>query len=231
MARILIVEDDEDIALVLTMLLQRNGHRVSSAPDGPTALRRAHEVRPQLIVLDIGLPGMNGWDVLSRIREVSDVPVLLVTAAGRDEDKVRGLRGGADDYLTKPFHNAELLARIDALLRRADGAEWEGSDVTHGGLVLSPTRGVVTMDGQDVRVTPLEFRLLAVFLRHVGQVLTPAQLLSAAWGDDSGTGQDRVKFAVLRLRRKLGWEEASHSPLQAVRGIGYRLDAGEDAHI
>lgn len=225
MARLLVVEDEPDIAMVLSMLLQRNGHRVCTAPDGPTALRQAHEVRPQLIVLDIGLPGMNGWDVLSRVREVSEVPVLLLTAAGRDEDKVRGLRSGADDYLTKPFHNAELLARIDALLRRADGAEWEGSDVSHGALVLSPTRGVVTVNGEDVKVTPLEFRLLAVFLRHVGQVLTPSQLLSAAWGDDSGIGQDRVKFAVLRLRRKLGWEDAATSPLQAVRGIGYRLDA------
>jgi DNA-binding response OmpR family regulator len=224
MARVLVVEDEPDIALVLTMLLERDGHRVTSAPDGHAALRSAHESHPQLIVLDIGLPGMDGWSVLSRIRDVSDVPVLLLTAAGRDEDKVRGLRGGADDYLTKPFHNAELLARIDALLRRADGAEWEGSDLGHGNLTLSPTRGVVTVDGEDVRVTPLEFRLLAVFLRHEGQVLTATQLLSAAWGDDTGTGQDRVKFAVLRLRRKLGWEDAARSPLQAVRGIGYRLD-------
>ncbi|MGB5950929.1 MAG: response regulator transcription factor [Ornithinimicrobium sp.] len=225
MARVLVVEDDRDISLVLTMLLQRHGHHVTCAPDGPTALRSAHEVRPQLVVLDIGLPGMDGWGVLSRIRDVSDVPVMLLTAAGRDEDKVRGLRGGADDYLTKPFHNAELLARIDGLLRRADGDEWEGSDLVHGSLTLSPTRGAVTVDGEDVRVTPLEFRLLAVFLRNQGQVLTPTQILSAAWGDDSGIGPERVKFAVLRLRRKLGWEDAAHSPLQAVRGIGYRLDA------
>ncbi|MGB7448560.1 MAG: response regulator transcription factor [Ornithinimicrobium sp.] len=225
MARVLVVEDDSDISLVLTMLLQRHGHQVTCAPDGPTALRSAHAARPQIVVLDIGLPGMDGWAVLSRIRDVSDVPVLLLTAAGSGEDKVRGLRGGADDYLTKPFHNAELLARIDGLLRRGEGAEWEGSDLVHGSLTLSPTRGVVTVDGVDARVTPLEFRLLAVFLRHQGQVLTPTQLLSAAWGDDTGTGQERVKFAILRLRRKLGWEDTARSPLQAVRGIGYRLDA------
>ncbi|MGB3762257.1 MAG: response regulator transcription factor [Ornithinimicrobium sp.] len=225
MARVLVVEDDPDISLVLTMLLKRHGHQVTSASDGPTALRSAHEMRPQLVVLDIGLPGMDGWGVLSRIRGVSDVPVMLLTAAGRDEDKVRGLRGGADDYLTKPFHNAELLARIDGLLRRSDGDEWEGSDLVHGSLTLSPTRGAVTVAGEDVRVTPLEFRLLAVFLRNEGQVLTPTQILSAAWGDDTGIGPERVKFAVLRLRRKLGWEGTADSPLQSVRGIGYRLDA------
>ncbi len=178
MARILVVEDNPDIALALATLLTRNGHEVTRAGDGVEALRVAYDLHPQLVVLDIGLPKLDGWGVLSRIRELSDIPVLLLTAAGRDEDKVRGLRGGADDYLTKPFHNAELVARIDGLLRRAGDATWTGSDLGHGQIVLSPTRHAVTVDGSDVSVTPLEFDLLSMFLRHEGQVLTPTQILS-----------------------------------------------------
>jgi DNA-binding response OmpR family regulator len=223
-ARILVVEDNPDIALALTTLLRRSGHEVTHAGDGVEALRVAYEVHPQLLVLDIGLPRLDGWGVLSRIRELSDVPVLLLTAAGRDEDKVRGLRGGADDYLTKPFHNGELVARIDGLLRRSGGAAWSGSDLGHGQVVLSPSRHAVTVDGKDVPVTPLEFGLLSMFLRHEGQVLTPTQLLATVWEDHSGFGQERVKFAVLRLRRKVGWEDPATSPLKAVRGVGYRLD-------
>jgi len=224
MARILVVEDDSDIALALATLLRRNGHDVTWASDGVQALRAAYDQHPQLVVLDIGLPGLDGWGVLSRIRELSDIPVLLLTAAGRDEDKVRGLRGGADDYLTKPFHNPELVARIEGLLRRTGGAAWSGSDLGHGRVVLSPTRHAVTVDGSDVSVTPLEFGLLSMFLRHEGQVLTATQILSAVWADHGGGGQERVKFAVLRLRRKLGWDDLSTSPLTSVRGIGYRLD-------
>lgn len=118
MARILIVEDEDDIALALQVLLTRNGHEVTHAPDGHGGLRAAQETRPALVVLDIGLPDLDGWSVLSRLREISEVPVLILTAAVRDEDKVRGLRGGADDYLTKPFLNNELLARVEALLTR-----------------------------------------------------------------------------------------------------------------
>ena len=224
MARLLVVEDDTDIALAIATLLQRHGHEVTRAGDGVEALRVAYDLHPQLVVLDIGLPRLDGWGVLSRIRELSDIPVLLLTAAGRDEDKVRGLRGGADDYLTKPFNNAELMARIDGLLRRSGDASWSGSDLGHGAVVLSPTRHAVTVDGADVSVTPLEFDLLGMFLRHEGQVLTPNQILSAVWGDSGGEGHERVKFAVLRLRRKVGWDDAATTPLKSVRGIGYRLD-------
>ncbi len=223
MARLMIVEDDQDIAMALTVLMRREGHEVSHASDGPTALRMAFAVRPQLVMLDVGLPGMDGWQVLERIRDLSDIPVLMLTASGRDEDKVRGLRGGADDYLTKPFASAELSARVEALLRRSGETAWAGSDLAHGPVVLSPSRHAVTVDGEDVATTPLEFRLLNAFLRHPGQVLTPEQLLTTVWEDSSGTGRDRVKFAVLRLRRKLGWD-TDPSPLRAVRGVGYRLE-------
>lgn len=119
MARILVVEDEDDIALALKILLTRNGHEVARAADGHSGLRAADEMRPDLVLLDIGLPDIDGWSVLSRLREVSEVPVLMLTAAVRDEDKARGLRAGADDYLTKPYYNAELAARVEALLTRA----------------------------------------------------------------------------------------------------------------
>ena len=225
MARILVVEDNPDIALALSVLLQRNGHEVTRAGDGVEALRVAYDLHPAAGRARHRPAQARRLGRAARIRELSDIPVLLLTAAGRDEDKVRGLRGGADDYLTKPFHNAELVARIDGLLRRAGDATWSGSDLGHGQIVLSPTRHAVTVDGADVSVTPLEFDLLSMFLRHEGQVLTPTQILSAVWDDHSGVGQERVKFAVLRLRRKVGWDDAATSPLKSVRGIGYRLDA------
>ena len=127
MARILVAEDNPDIALALAVLLRRNGHDVTRAADGEEALQVATELHPELVVLDIGLPRLDGWGVLARIRELSDIPVLLLTAAGRDEDKVRGLRDGADDYLTKPFHNDELVARVDGLLSRAGDGTWSGA--------------------------------------------------------------------------------------------------------
>lgn len=224
MARILVIEDEDDIALALKVLLHRQGHATTHASDGSSGLRAAHEVHPDLVLLDIGLPDLDGWSVLSRLRDISDVPVLMLTAAGRDEDKVRGLRGGADDYLTKPFNNAELLARVEGLLRRAHSAAWESSDLTHGDVVVSSVRHAVTVAGAAVPVTPLEFRLLTTLLRHQGQVLSVHQLLAAVWDDHSGVGTDRVKFAVLRLRRKVGWDDPATNPLVAVRGVGYRLD-------
>ena len=224
MVRILLVEDDPDIGLALTMLLRTRSHETRHARDGYAALREAYDFRPELLVLDIGLPGLDGWEVLSRVRDLSDVPVLLLTAAGREEDKVRGLRSGADDYLTKPSSNNELIARVDALLRRAGDSSWMEADAALPGLRLSASRRTVTVEDREVSVTPLEFRLLSVLLRHAGQVLTTAQLLDLVWEDTTGFGQERVKFAVMRLRRKLGWDDPATSPLKAVRGVGYLLD-------
>lgn len=224
MARVLLVEDDPDIGLALATLLKARGHETRHSPDGLAALREAYDFRPELVVLDIGLPGLDGWGVLARLRDLSDIPVLLLTAAGREEDKVRGLRSGADDYLTKPFSNAELTARVDALLRRAGDTSWTEADAVLPGLRLSAARRTVTVGDREVAVTPLEFRLLSVLLRHAGQVLTTAQLLDLVWEDTSGFGQERVKFAVLRLRRKLGWDDPAETPLRAVRGVGYLLD-------
>jgi len=222
LARLLVVEDDKDIALTLRLLLSRSGYTVEHAADGRTGLRLVHELRPDLLLLDIGLPSMDGWQVLERVRDISDVPILLLTAHGQDSEKVRGLRGGADDYLTKPFTNAELLARVEALLRRAGPGEWAPDLYDDGRVRLDPRSRTVQIGDLDVQLTPTEFRLLNLLVRHAGGVLSPNQLLTHAWDDPSGIGQNRVKFGILRLRRKLGWGDPATSPIEAVRGVGYR---------
>jgi DNA-binding response OmpR family regulator len=221
-ARILVIEDDEDIALGVRVVLTRSGFDVVDAGDGRGGLRAFHGTRPDLVVLDIGLPGLDGWTVLERIRDLSDVPVLILTAHGQESDKVRGLHGGADDYLTKPFGNRELAARVEALLRRQRTGEERAEIYDDGTVGVNFTSHEVTVDGAPVMLTPTEYRLLAVLLRHKGQVLTPGTLLELAWRDPMGIGQERVKYSVMRLRRKLGQRSGTDSPIEAVRGFGYR---------
>jgi len=221
--RVLVIEDDADIALGVRTVLGRNGFEVTTATEGREGLRAFHRKRPDIVVLDVGLPEMDGWTVLERIRELSEVPVLMLTAHNQESDKVRGLRAGADDYLTKPFGNAELIARLQALLRRATAGEHKSAPVYDDGSVrVDFAAHQVTVDGALVELTATEFRLLAALVRHRGQVLSPVKLLELAWSDPFGVGPDRVKYSVMRLRRKLGAPTGAHSPIEAVRGFGYR---------
>ena len=224
--RVLVIEDDQDISLGIRTILSRHGLDVAGAPDGKDGLRAFHTARPDpfdLVVLDIGLPSMDGWAVLERIRDLSDVPVLILTAHGNEGDKVRGLLGGADDYLTKPFGNRELAARVEALLRRPRAQQAPAEVYDDGQLRVSLDVREVTVGGTPVALTPTEFRLLAALTRHPGQTLTPDQLLKLAWNDPLGVGPDRVKFGVMRLRRKLGQDPGQPgASIEAVRGFGYR---------
>ncbi len=219
--QILLIEDDPDIALAVRTVLDRAGFGIAAATDGRAGLRAFHDRRPSLVVLDIGLPGLDGWQVLERIRDMSDVPVLMLTAHGHEVDKVRGLRSGADDYLTKPFGNQEFLARVQALLRRSGDRGPEAEVYDDGRLQVHFASREVMADATPVCLTPIEFRLLAALARHAGQVLSPEQLLEQAWNDPLKIGPERVKFSILRLRKKLGWR-AADSPIEAVRGFGYR---------
>jgi DNA-binding response OmpR family regulator len=224
--RVLVIEDDQDISLGIRTVLSKQGLDVASSADGRQGLRAFHSDRPDLVVLDIGLPSMDGWAVLERIRDLSDVPVLILTAHGNEGDKVRGLHGGADDYLTKPFGNRELAARVEALLRRPRAQQAPADVYDDGHLRVSLDLREVSVDGSAVALTPTEFRLLAALIRHPGQILNPDQLLKLAWNDPLGVGPDRVKFGVMRLRRKLG--QAPGEPgaaIEAVRGFGYRYVA------
>lgn len=222
MSKLLVVEDDRDTAHVLELLFTRAGHEVIQATDGRSALRRAYEGRPDLVVLDVSLPELDGWEVLERLRDLTDVPVLMLTAHDRPEERVRGLRAGADDYLTKPFVNAELMARVEVLLRRTPRREWATEPYDDGVLRLDPVRHRVTVNGTEVRLTPTEFRLLRALVRRAGAVLSTTELLAEAWDDPSGIAPNRVKFAVMRLRRKLGWGDPRTSPLESLRSVGYR---------
>ena len=174
------------------------------------------------MVLDVGMPGLDGWKALERIREVADVPVLILTARGDELDRVRGLRAGADDYVSKPFGRQELLARVEALLRRTTGR----ADV-HGAyaddlLEIDFAQRRVTADGRHVPLTPLEFRLLAAFVQHRDQLLTHDQLRQLVWDDPTSQSRYEVKLYVGYLRRKLRDALAAEPPIETVRGFGYR---------
>lgn len=220
---ILVVDDDPDLAFLVSELLRRNRFDVIVEHDGRSALRALFDQRPDMVVLDLGLPDIDGLQVLERLRDLSDLPVLLLTARDRDADKVDGLGRGADDYLTKPFSNAELVARVHALLRRAPAARRDAANqYSDERLTIDFVAHTVSVDGRPVELTPNDWRLLAVLVRHRDQVLSHDELLELVWNDPQGLGPSRVKYAVLRLRQRLGWDDVASSPIEAVRGFGYR---------
>ncbi|MHB8245304.1 MAG: response regulator transcription factor [Acidimicrobiales bacterium] len=243
-ACVLNIEDDQDIALVIQTLLEREGYRVVSVADGREGLRSFHDERPDLVILDVGLPTLDGWTLIERVRDLSSAPILVLTARDSEIDKVKGLRLGADDYLTKPFGNSELVARVEALLRRraadppsqpgdpqpddtgsskaGQPPSGDGGVVVEHGVEVDFERHLVRAGDKQVELTPAEFRLLQTLMAHRGKVLSPEQLLQLAWHDPTATGPDRVKFTVLRLRRKLGWDSGPENPIETLRGFGYR---------
>ena len=222
---ILVIEDDADIRHLLAIRLRHGGYEPIEAANGVDGLRMVHENRPSLIILDIGLPGMDGWQVLQRIRDITTTPVMILSARGLEAEKVRGLQSGADDYVTKPFGHQELVARIGVLLRRAHDEREPETEYADPRLQIDIRSRSVTADGIDVTLTPGEFRLLLALVQHVGEILSPDQLLEQAWDDPTTTNTSRVKFTVLRLRRKLGWDDPATSPVESVRGFGYRYRA------
>jgi DNA-binding response OmpR family regulator len=226
-ARVLVVDDDEDIRSLVAELLRRAGLAVEEAPDGRAGLRAFHKASPDLVVLDVSMPELDGWQTLERIRDLSDVPVLMLTARGAELERVRGLQGGADDYLVKPFGRQELVARVQALLRRAKP---RGGDVqerySDDRVTIDFAQRAVTFDDRAVALTPLEFKLLSAFVRHPRQVLSRDQLLDLVWGDAYGVSGDQVKLYVGYLRRKLDPDQPDRVPIETVRGFGYRYQPG-----
>ena len=222
-AAVLVVEDDPDIRGLIRDLLASRGYRPLEAGDGRAALRVFHEQRPSLVVLDLAMPELDGWETLARIRDLSEVPVLVLTARSAEEDKVRALRDGADDYLVKPFGYEELLARIAALLRRAGGGERHRERYEDGYLAIDHASREVTVRGRSVALTPLEYRLLATLTSNPGQVLSREQLLRLVWDDPHGLSRDAVRLYIGYLRRKLGPD----APIDTVRGFGYRYRPSE----
>ena len=215
---VLVADDDEHTVELVSLYLRRAGYRVEAAHDGEETLRKVQESMPSLLVLDIMMPGPDGLQICRRLR--SRVPILLLTARSSDIDKIAGLRLGADDYVTKPFNPEELVARVDAILRRAkSGAEFQLGRVELGRLVLDPDRREATVDGQLVPVTPKEFDLLATLARFPGVILDRDRLLDLVWGT-SFYSHRTVDVHVARLREKL---TGSGVRIETVWGTGYRL--------
>jgi two-component system copper resistance phosphate regulon response regulator CusR len=217
MSRILIAEDEERLAAFLEKGLRANGYATTVAPDGPTALALARDSKFDLLILDLGLPELDGLSVLRTMRaQDRRMPVVILSARDEVEDKVTGLERGADDYVTKPFRFEELLARVRVRLR--DGGTAEQTVLRAGGVALDLRTRRATVDDRSIELSAREFAMLEVFMRHAGQVLSREQLLSHVWGYDYDPGSNVVDVYVGYLRRKLG---ADH--IATVRGMGYSL--------
>lgn len=225
---ILVVDDEPDIVALVVHHLVQEGYRVSTANSGPTALKAAHEQRPDLVVLDLMLPGMSGYDVLAELRkdeETREMGVILLTARRDEPDRIRGLTLGADDYLTKPFSPAEMVLRVQALLRRLGAPPVAtGATVVVGGLVIDRSAHQVLLDGKELNLTATEYKLLLTLIERRGRVQSRAQLLEAVWEAQPDIQTRTVDMHVLRLRSKLG--EVGEM-IETVRGFGYRFRATE----
>lgn len=222
--RILVVDDEPDILSLLVYQLSREGYRVSTAVDGRSALSTAREERPDVVVLDLMLPGVDGYEVLRTLREdddTSDIPVILLTARREEEERVRGFRFGADDYVTKPFSARELALRVRALLRRARAEPVSPTRrLRAGDVTVDRDAHRVLVDGEEIDLTPLEYRLLVVLLERRGRVQSRRQLLQAVWDTTADIETRTVDMHVARLRSKLG---GAGDMIETVRGFGYRL--------
>lgn len=228
-ALILVVEDDSQIRRFLRAGLGAQGYVLREAETGAAAMSDAASHPPDIVILDLGLPDIDGVDVVRRIREWSQVPVLVLTARAREQDKIAALDAGADDYLTKPFGMGELLARIRVALRhRARSALPEPALQTCGSIAIDLAAHRVTLDGEEVHLTPIEFRLLAVLARHADRVVTHRQLLRDVWGAAYVERAHYLRVHMAALRRKLEADPARPRHLRTEAGVGYRLctDAG-----
>ena len=221
-ARILVVEDDDSLREVVALGLQRDGYEVVEAGDGPAGLRLVSTDRPDLVLLDVMLPGLDGFEVCRAIRRESMVPVIMLTARSDTVDVVVGLESGADDYVTKPFEFPELLARIRSVLRRIQPPEVAQPAVRLGPLEIDVDGHVVRRDGQELSLTATEFRLLATLAVHRGQALTRDQLLDQVWGYTFLGDSRLVDVHVQRLRAKIEADPTHPALILTVRGIGYR---------
>jgi two-component system response regulator VicR len=221
--KILIVDDERSIIDLLEYNLQRHGYQVLVARDGPSALDLAREARPHLIILDLMLPGLDGLDVCRELRREGSIPIIMLTARDEEADRVVGLELGADDYVTKPFSVRELMARVKAVLRRAQPESDESTLLREGNLQLDPLAREAAWAGRPLSLTRLEFDLLEALVRHAGQALSRQQLLDLVWGYDYYGDERVVDSAVKRLRASLREAGGDARVIATVRGVGYRL--------
>ncbi len=223
---VLVIDDEPQIRRLLRVTLEANGYRVLDAATGQEGIVQAAQRRPEVVILDLGLPDLSGVEVLRRVREWSRVPVLVLSVLDREDDKVTALDAGADDYLTKPFSTAELLARLRAALRHAQP---EGPDAVFraGDLEVDLAARTVKRKGAAISLTPIEYALLRLLVTHAGKVLTHRQLLTAVWGPQAVEQTHYLRVHLAHLRRKLGDDDGAPEWIRTEPGVGYRFVGGE----
>lgn len=224
--RILVIDDDPLLLQLMMESLKHDNYEVDLAPNGIEGLRLLKEKKPHLIILDIMLPDMDGWEVCRRIRKVSTIPIIMLTALGSRSDIVRGLQAGADDYLVKPFHKDELLARTSAVLRRVNmppPSPEAPLRFGNGQLVIDPADRQVTVDGENVVLTPTEFELLLFMVHRPGRILSTELIFENVWSYDTEANIESVKWYVWRLRKKIEKDPGKPQYIITERGIGYRF--------
>ncbi len=226
----LVIDDEPPMRRLLKLTLEGEGYRCFEAGSGQDGLSTAAHRRPDVVLLDLGLPDLAGMEVLRRLREWTQVPVVVLTARHGDTDKVEALDAGADDYVTKPFSAAELLARLRVARRRADKTP-EGAVFHAGALVVDLARRRVTSSGCEVKLTPTEYALLRLLVRNAGRVLTQRQLLIEVWGPNHATDTHYLRVYMARLRDKLGADPAQPGLIRTEPGVGYRLVADPADHV
>jgi DNA-binding response OmpR family regulator len=220
--KVLVVDDDVKTVELVKLYLNRDGYRVITAYTGTDALQMTRENHPDLIVLDLMLPGMNGLDVCRTLRKESDIPIIMLTALVTDEDRLTGLNCGADDYMTKPFSPRELAARVRAVLRRLPG-ERGPEKISHGNLTVDFLKHEAYIEGNPLNLTPIEFKLLGALVKEPGRVFSRAQIIESALGQDFDSFDRTIDVHILKLRRKL--EPDPHHPkyIKTIYGAGYKL--------
>ena len=220
--RILVVDDDTKTVNLVKLYLERDGHSVLTAYDGPAALRTFREQQPHLVVLDVMLPGLNGVEVCRTLRSESDVPIIMLTARTRDEDKLTGLDTGADDYVTKPFSPGELAARVRAIFRRLP-AERGPAEIRHGAFHLNFPKREVHLNGKCLALTSVEFKILATFLREPGRVFDRVEIIDKAFGYDFESFDRAIDVHIYNLRRKIEPDPKHPRYIKTIYGAGYKL--------
>lgn len=223
---LLIVDDDQGLLRALELYFEGHGYQVIKAEKGTEALRKLYESQPDLVCLDVMMPGIDGWEVLSRIREMTDLPVIMLTARGAETERVKGLKLGADDYVSKPFSMRELEARVEAVLRRSHGTHpGEEEDVTYSDdyLFVDAERAEVRCDGEIIDLTPTEQKLLFFLVRNRGRLLSFEQILEEVWGLGYTEEKGYVRLYVWRVRQKIEPEPSKPSYIQTEHGMGYRF--------
>lgn len=230
-AKVLVTEDDASLRDVLQLALQEAGYQVQTAANGLEGLRRMYRWQPDLVILDVMMPQMDGWEACQRIREISDVPVLMLTAKTGEANELKGLREGADHYMTKPFLVSVLVARVEALLRRSRLHQGNSKPtvVTVGDLKIDLARHEVTLANRRIDLTPIEFRLLAALAAKPGQVIPHPELLTQIWGPDYSGESLYLKLYIRYLRQKIEKDPGNPRYILTRRGVGYCLDDGSDA--